>query len=155
MLAREPEYLIRVAMGVPRVGGKQISAYSDAVFVDMGNPHVVLFGTSPSLVDLLATGEAFQRDADFPRGTNVHAVEVESVRSLRVRHYERGVGLTMACGTGVVACAAAAITRGLAESPVSVHAPGGELRVEWDGAGQAYLIGPAVRVFDAEVDAHD
>lgn len=152
VLMRDPQYQVRVGMGVPRIDARAVSALGDAVFVDMGNPHVVLFGGSLDPVDLVATGEAFQRDSDFPHGTNVHAVAVENRHTLRVRHYERGVGLTMACGTGVVACAAAGIDRGLVESPVTVHVPGGELRVEWDGVGRSYLIGPAIRVFDAQIE---
>ena len=70
---------------------------------------------------------------------------------MRVAHWERGVGLTMACGTGAVACAAVAIASGMATSPVEVFVPGGRLVVEWDGTGNAYLTGPAVRVFDSEV----
>jgi diaminopimelate epimerase len=83
---------------------------------------------------------------------NVHvAVPVDRHR-VDVRHFERGVGLTYACGTGAVAAAAAAIDLGIAESPVDVYVPGGRLRVEWDGANEAYLTGPAVRVFEAEVE---
>jgi diaminopimelate epimerase len=86
----------------------------------------------------------------FPRGTNVHIAAVESQEALRVRHWERGVGLTMACGTGAVACAAAAIAQQKTGSPVDVFVPGGRLIVEWSG-GTAYLTGPAVRVYDTEV----
>ena len=59
----------------------------------------------------------------------------------------------MACGTGAVACAAAGIERGIVRSPVEVFVPGGRLVVEWNGSGEAYLIGPAVRVFDTDVSA--
>jgi len=67
-----------------------------------------------------------------------------------VRHWERGVGLTMACGTGTVAAAAAAIAMKKVRSPVEVFVPGGRLIVEWEG-GTSYLTGPAVRVYDTEV----
>jgi diaminopimelate epimerase len=58
----------------------------------------------------------------------------------------------MACGTGAVACAAVAVERGIVGSPVEVFVPGGRLVVEWNGGGEAYLIGPAVRVFDTDVN---
>ena len=68
-----------------------------------------------------------------------------------MRHWERGVGLTMACGTGAIAAAIAAIQSGRVRSPVRTLVPGGQLVVEWDGTGAAALTGPAVRVFDTEV----
>jgi diaminopimelate epimerase len=93
-----------------------------------------------------------QRDPRLPEGANVHVVALEDSGALRVRHWERGVGLTMACGTGAVACASVAIEQKRVFSPVSVDVPGGRLTVEWDGRGDTFLSGPAVRVFDTEVD---
>jgi diaminopimelate epimerase len=69
-----------------------------------------------------------------------------------VRHWERGVGQTQACGTGAVACAAVALDKRFVQSPVEVLVPGGRLVVDWDGEGEAYLTGPAERVFDIEVE---
>jgi diaminopimelate epimerase len=80
---------------------------------------------------------------------------LEGRRAIRVAHWERGVGVTMACGTGAVACAAVAIANGTATSPIEVLVPGGRLVVEWDGTGNTYLTGPAVRVFDTEVELDD
>lgn len=148
--AREPEYLVRVAMGhlstapVPHV-------IPIATFVDLGNPHVVVFERHIDAIDLEALAAAFQSNQAFPNGTNVHVAAPAGIRSIQVRHWERGVGLTQACGTGAVACAAVALEKRLVSSPVEVHVPGGRLVVEWDGKGEAYLTGPAVRVFDAEV----
>ena len=99
--------------------------------------------------------EELQKDSRFPDGTNVHVVALQDRRTVRVAHWERGVGLTMACGTGAVACAAVAIASETVTSPVEVFVPGGRLVVEWDGIGNAYLTGPAVRVFDTEVDLDD
>ncbi len=124
-------------------------------FVDLGNPHVVLVRSSVESVDLERIAEDFQKNSRFPDGTNVHVVALEDRRTVRVAHWERGVGLTMACGTGAVACAAVAIASGTVTSPVEVFVPGGRLVVEWDGIGDAYLTGPAVRVFDTEVDLGD
>lgn len=145
------EYLVRVRMSEPFVQRKALP-FDDAVFVSMGNPHVVMFSRDLDEIDLAAVGPRLQNDPLFPEGTNVHSVRVAGEHRLDVRHFERGVGLTQACGTGAVACAASAISRGLAQSPVDVHVPGGILRIEWDGNGAAYMTGPAVRVFDTEVD---
>jgi diaminopimelate epimerase len=150
IVARKPEYLVRVAMGRPLLRPIALAGFADAAFVDIGNPHVVLFDESAGEIDLERTAEELQNETRFPGGTNVHAASVSGRRSLRVRHWERGVGLTPACGTGAVACAVAAIARGSVTSPVDVTVPGGRLVVEWDG-GDAYLIGPATRVFDADV----
>jgi diaminopimelate epimerase len=151
IVTRDPEYLVRVAMGRPRIAAIP-HVIPVATFVDLGNPHVVVFERKIDAVDLEALALGFQRNEQFPNGTNVHVVEPLSNRSIRVRHWERGVGLTQACGTGAVACAAVAIAKRLARSPVEVFVPGGRLVVEWDGEGDASLIGPAVRVFDTEVD---
>ena len=150
IVSRGSEYAIRVAMGRPVV-----TPHNGGWFVDLGNPHVVLVRSSIDGVDLESMAEKLQRDSRFPNGTNVHVAALQGRRSMRVAHWERGVGLTMACGTGAVACAAVAIASGTATSPVEVFVPGGRLVVEWDGTGNAYLTGPAVRVFDTEVDFDD
>jgi len=150
VLAREPEYLVRVAMGRPRIAEANVDGRTEA-YVDLGNPHVVLVRGELDAIELAPLALELQNDPDFSAGTNVHVVTVLDRRTLRVRHWERGVGLTQACGTGAVACAAVAIERGLAASPVEVLVPGGRLVVEWDGQGEAYLTGPAARVFDTQV----
>jgi len=151
IVAREPEYLVRVAIGSPRVSAEPVRFSEDARFVDIGNPHVVIFRDRVDDVDLTMVATRLQTAGGFESGTNVHLAAMEGPNALRVRHWERGVGLTMACGTGAVACAAAAIQRKLVESPVEVFVPGGTLVVEWDGTGQAFLTGPAVRVFDTAI----
>ncbi len=151
IVARQPEYLVRVAIGAPQVAESPVCALDDARFVEIGNPHVVLFRKNVDDVSLSMVANRLQDPKFFSNGTNVHVVAVEG-DALRVRHWERGVGLTMACGTGAVACAAAAMQRKFVRSPVEIFVPGGRLVVEWDGSGSAYLIGPAERVFDASVD---
>jgi diaminopimelate epimerase len=116
--------------------------------VSLGNPHAVLFVDEVDAVDLPALGSAFNAAARFPRGTNVHVVQPLDGQTLRVRHYERGVGLTRACGTGAVACAAAAIVARGVHSPVTVLVPGGTLRVDWRPQENARLTGPAETVFE-------
>jgi diaminopimelate epimerase len=151
IVSRGPEYLVRVAMGRPTVAERTLPMLPDAAFVDVGNPHVVIFRPTVDQLDLEAVAEALQHEPFFPFGTNVHVAAVDE-QKLRVRHWERGVGLTMACGTGAIACAAAAFERAMLSSPVDVFVPGGHLIVEWNGIGDAHLVGPAVRVFDTEVD---
>lgn len=152
VVTRDPEYLIRVAMGIPRVEEIALKGISGAAFVDIGNPHVVIFRSDVDGIDLAAVAEAMHQEQRFRDGANVHVAAVRGPSTLNVRHWERGVGLTQACGTGAVACAAVAIARDLATSPVEVFVPGGRLVVEWDGRGAADLTGPATRVFDTEVD---
>ncbi len=153
IVAREPEYLVRVAMKAPRVSPEPVRFMEEARLVDVGNPHVVLFRDRVDDIDLTMLATRLQTTGGFPNGTNVHLAAIDGDNALRARHWERGVGLTMACGTGAVACAAAAIERKLLRSPVEVLVPGGRLVVEWNGAGQTFLTGPAVRVFDTVVRA--
>jgi diaminopimelate epimerase len=143
VLAKGNEYQIRLNVGVPQLLDSALP-FPDAAYVVVGNPHVVIFADSFEDIDLPATGRSMP-------DVNVHVLVPIDPHTIEVQHHERGVGLTQACGTGSVACAAAAIRRGVAESPVDVHVPGGVLRVEWDGKGEAYLTGPAVRVFDARI----
>lgn len=151
VIAREPQYLVRVAMGVPSYE-PLADDVPNAHFVSLGNPHVVLVRGSLHEIDLVATATAMQQTPALPNGGNVHVAVVEGERALGVRHWERGVGLTQACGTGAVACAVAAFKLGLVRSPVEVRVPGGVLVVEWDGSGVAHMTGPAERVFETDVE---
>jgi diaminopimelate epimerase len=135
---------VRLNMGVPHFEDRTLP-FPDADFVSMGNPHVVIFARALEEVDVEALGAA---NPDV----NIHAAVVVDEHRMRVRHYERGAGLTYSCGTGAVACAAAAIRRGFVQSPVVVNVPGGRVLVEWDGEREAFLTGPATRVFDATVE---
>jgi len=152
IVSKGEAFSIRSQIGTPRFVTRALP-FSSAAYVDVGNPHLVIFEKALDGIDLTQTAARMQ--SLFPGGVNVHiAVAVDRGR-VDVRHWERGVGLTQACGTGATACAAAAIRFGLAESPVAVHVPGGVLTVEWSGDGEAFLTGPAVRVFDTTVPAFD
>jgi diaminopimelate epimerase len=123
--------------------------------VSVGNPHIVLFVDDVDAIDLEAFGAAASTHSAFPGGTNVHLVTLEGPAELRVRHYERGVGITQACGTGAVASvAAAAARRGLA-TPALVHVPGGDLEVELVAGDQAYLTGPAEVIAERRLPANE
>ena len=151
IIERGSTYRVRVKMTAPRIAERALP-FEDAVEVDTGNPHLVLFRPTVDAFDLFALGEALQRDAHFPNGVNVHIAHVLDEHSLAVRHYERGAGLTMACGTGAVACAAAAIVRGEVQSPVTVRVPGGDLLIEWDGVSAPFMTGPVVHTFDTQLE---
>ena len=119
--------------------------------VSVGNPHAVAFVDDVDAVDLPALGIALQTHRRFPSGTNLHLAAPLDARTLRVRHYERGVGLTQACGTGAVAAAAAAIAARGFGSPLDVRVPGGILQVTWQRGGHAKLTGGAELLFEREV----
>ncbi len=136
---------VRLNVSMPRFEARTLP-FSDADFVWVGNPHVVIFARSLEDVDVEMLGRS---NPDV----NIHAAVVIDRNHMRVRHYERGAGLTYSCGTGAVACAAAAIRRGLADSPVDIRVPGGHVLVEWNGTTEPRLTGPAVRVFDTVVEA--
>lgn len=155
IVSRGYEYAVRVAMGRPALRELTLASGERAWFVELGNPHVVLVSPNVDSLDLEGVARELQVDSGFPGGTNVHVMTPQGERSVRARHWERGVGLTMACGTGAVACAATALRSGSTAAPVEVLVPGGRLTIEFNDAGDAYLIGPAVRVFDAEVEYED
>jgi diaminopimelate epimerase len=121
--------------------------------VSVGNPHIVLFVDDVDAIDLAALGIAACAHPAFAGGTNVHLVRVLGPAELQVRHYERGVGLTQACGTGAVASVAAAVARRGLTTPAIVHVPGGELEVELIPGDQAYLTGPAEVIAERTLDA--
>lgn len=149
VVARDPEFLVRIGIGKPAFVRRTLP-FADAQFVSLGNPHVVVFDPSPDAFDLPAAAARLAALPAYEGGVNVHVAAADGP-ALRVRHFERGVGLTMSCGSGAVAAATAAIRSGLLRSPVDVYVPGGHLVVEWDGEGEAFLTGPAVRVFDTEL----
>jgi diaminopimelate epimerase len=150
VIDRGDVYRVRVDVGEPQLISVNETEPQSAI-VEVGNRHLVFFREEIDRFDLWAIGEALQDEPAYPGGINVHLIEVEGPSTLRVRHYERGVGLTMACGTGAVASAVASIARGDVKSPVVVRVPGGELTIECNGDGHAYMTGPAVHVFDTQI----
>jgi diaminopimelate epimerase len=122
-----------------------------ATAVSMGNPHLVLFvEEDPSGVDVQGIGAAVERDGRFPNGTNVEFVAADG-DGLRARVWERGVGETMACGTGACAAFVAANEAGLVPARAPVRFPGGELVIERT-PDQVFLTGAAERVFEGALD---
>ncbi|MEN9723499.1 MAG: hypothetical protein RJB38_1485 [Pseudomonadota bacterium] len=150
---------VRVDMGPPRFRARSperlVSSVGEWLFweVSMGNPHAVILVPQAQEVPLELWGPAIENHARFPERTNVEFVEVISRERLRVRVWERGTGATLACGTGACATAVAAISSGVAQSPVVIELPGGELFLEWNASDQSsvWMTGPAVEVFRGEM----
>lgn len=115
--------------------------------VSMGNPHGVIFVDDAGAVDLARLGPQIERHRAFPSRVNVEFVEVRDPATLRMRVWERGSGITRACGTGACASAVAAALTGRAGRKVTVHVDGGPLEIEWADDGHVYLTGPAEEVF--------
>jgi diaminopimelate epimerase len=122
-----------------------------ATAVSMGNPHLVLIGEAdPVSIDVREIGPRLETHPEFPERTNVEFVRVRD-GGVDVRVWERGVGETMACGTGACASLVASAQAGLVDRRGEVHFPGGTLRVEWVEEGPVYLEGPATFVFEGEL----
>ena len=116
----------------------------------MGNPHLVLFVDDPATARVTQHGPRLEHDERFPNHTNVEFTAVTGTDDLTLRVWERGVGETLSCGTGVCAAAAVAHRRDLVGESVLVHVPGGDHRVELGDTVR--LHGPVVHVFDTEVE---
>jgi diaminopimelate epimerase len=120
--------------------------------ITVGNPHVVFFvDQSPDDVQLDRVGPLIEHDPLFPERINVNVASPEG-DAIRLRVWERGAGLTQACGTGACATAVAAISTGRARSPVEVRLPGGVLTISWARGESIRMTGPAAHVFTGEID---
>jgi diaminopimelate epimerase len=121
--------------------------------LSMGNPHAVQVVDDVEQAPVAKDGPVIEHHRRFPRRVNAGFMQVLDRHAIRLRVWERGVGETLACGTGACAAAVAGILRGALDSPVAVHTRGGELRIAWAGAGRPVLMtGPAEAVFDGEIE---
>jgi diaminopimelate epimerase len=121
--------------------------------VSMGNPHAVQVVSDLDGAPVLTEGPLIEKHSRFPQRVNAGYMQVIDPHHIRLRVYERGAGETLACGTGACAAAVAGIQRGLLESPVRVSFSTGDLFIRWDGENQpAWMTGPAVAVFDGEIE---
>jgi len=160
--------LYRIAMGVPGFAPQDIPLqgfdaardpyvleHLDVVFtfgaVSMGNPHAVIEVDDVATAPVATIGSLLQSLPAFPDSANVGFAQVESRQRVRLRVYERGVGETLACGSGACAAAAVLIRRGRVDRDVTIALPGGELRIAWpqDDASMT-MTGPAAFVFEGE-----
>ncbi|NEX46734.1 diaminopimelate epimerase [Pseudotabrizicola algicola] len=119
----------------------------DPVAVGMGNPHCVLFVEDAEAVDLAGLGPRYEHDPLYPQRTNVEFASLLAPDHLRMRVWERGTGITLACGSGACATAVAAHLRGLTGRQVTLTLDGGTLQVDWRDDG-VWLTGPVAHVFD-------
>jgi diaminopimelate epimerase len=164
-----PDGLVAVAMGVPDFAPASLPFLAPAMApsyrletsagpvefgaVSIGNPHAVIRVRSVADAPVDTVGPAMENHASFPRRVNVGFLEIVAADHVRLRVFERGVGETLACGTG--ACAAVAVGRlhGPLAEEVAVEAPGGKMIVRWPGPGrQVWLIGPAETAYAGHVE---
>ena len=124
--------------------------------LSMGNPHAVIFVDDPNGVAVGEIGPLIENHHVFPNKTNVEFARVEAPDRIRMRVWERGVGETLACGTGACAVAVAARVLQGADPRSTIVLPGGELEVEWDGSlekvSPVFMTGPAIKSFEGDVD---
>jgi diaminopimelate epimerase len=120
--------------------------------VSMGNPHLVIYCRDVSLVPLERIGPVLERHPWFPRRINVHLVQIDEEDEVTMRTWERGSGITLACGTGASAVCVAGVLTGRSAKRILAHLPGGDLRLAWEGEGSSvFMTGPATEVFAGEI----
>jgi diaminopimelate epimerase len=165
--ARPEDGGVAVDMGEPEFGWEEIPL-SDAMdtldmpvgwdelerptAVNIGNPHVVFFVPDCDKVELEHLGPAIESDPLFPERVNVNVATIEAPDAIRLRVWERGAGLTRACGTGACATAVAAMRRKLVGREVVVSLPGGQLLISWGEDGRVTMTGPATESFRGSFD---
>lgn len=115
--------------------------------VSMGNPHCIVFVPDLTAVELTQLGPRFENHPSFPRKTNVEFVQVLNRAEVRMAVWERGAGVTLACGTGACAVGVAGALNGFTNRDVTVHLSTGELFIEWAADNHVYMTGPAEEVF--------
>ena len=125
------------------------------VALSIGNPHIVFFVEDCHGVDLARIGPQIERDPLFPERINVNVATVKSRTAIDLRVWERGAGLTRACGTGACATTAAAIAHGFVDRRVTVELPGGSLQIEQADDGHIWMSGPATRSFEGSFEWDD
>jgi diaminopimelate epimerase len=161
---------VRVDMGRPRLTKKEIpmignpdrqvinetislenGQYFRVTCISMGNPHCVIFTEDVERFPVTEIGPIMEKHHLFPERTNVEFVQPINDHELKLRVWERGVGETMACGTGASATVVAGILNKRVKNEVVVHLKGGDLKIEWSEGGPVYMTGPAESVFKGSV----
>lgn len=155
--------LVAVDMGMARFGWQNIPLAHEtdtmaidlgeadlpkAIGVNMGNPHAVHCVDDAETIDLAKIGPMLEKHEIFPERANIEFISLLGGDAIRMRVWERGSGITIACGTGACAAAVAANRAGLTSRRVQVHLDGGRIDVEWRDDGGVTMIGPATHVFD-------
>ena len=157
--------VVSVDMGEPRFGWQEIplaremdtdrldfswGPFREPVAVNMGNPHCVFVVEDADAVPLAEAGPAVEIDPLFPERTNVEFISLNDDGSLRMRVWERGTGITQACGSGACATIVAATKRGLVDGKARLHLDGGPLDMEWRPDGHVIMTGPTALSFRGE-----
>jgi diaminopimelate epimerase len=159
---------VSVDMGAPRLQPAQIPFVADAQAitypfevagktydisaVSMGNPHSVLLVDDVKTAPVAELGPIIEHHPRFPARVNVGFMQIVSRHEINLRVFERGVGETLACGTGACGAVVAGRLRGLLDQQVKVNLPGGSLQIDWPGEGQPVIMtGPAVTVFHGQI----
>ena len=146
---RVPEQYDETVGGVLTVGSRTFHG----TFVSMGNPHFVCFVDDIDTLDVARYGSAMEYATAFPERCNIEFAELKSDGNIRTRVWERGSGITMACGTGACATAVAAAVTGRASRRSIIAMDCGTLHIEWNEVdGHVYMTGPAAFVFDGEIE---
>ena len=127
-----------------------IDGFSLGVAVNIGNPHVVFFGNKIAEVDLESIGPNIENDQLFPRKTNVEIIEIINKHKIKMRVWERGAGITLACGSGACAAVYAGLLKNLLEKKVEVQLEKGSLLINIEN-DQATMIGPAEESFRGQI----
>jgi len=121
--------------------------------VSMGNPHCLVFVDNIDSIDLSSIGSLFEYHSCFPQKTNTEFIQVINPHYLKMKVWERGAGITLACGTGACATVVAGVLNNKCERKTTVELPGGCLDIEWcEQDNHVYMTGPATKVFVGEVD---
>lgn len=162
-----PDGLVCVDMGSVRLGWSEIplagpmdtlhleltrGAVADPAAASMGNPHATFFVPDMDALDIPAIGPSLEHDRLFPDRANIGFVQVLSSERIRLRVWERGAGLTLACGSGACAAVVNAARRGLTGRHVAVAVDGGELEIAWRDDGHVLMTGPVATSFTGELD---
>jgi diaminopimelate epimerase len=136
------------ALGAPEAWWEDAGLDPRMTCVSMGNPHVTFYCRDVARVPLESVGPRIETHPMFPRRINVHFVEVRSPERVRMRTWERGSGITMACGTGASAVCVSGVLTGRTARRIVAELPGGELELEWAAGGHVFMTGPAEEVFE-------
>jgi len=163
----EPDKNVSVDMGKAQLGWRDIplareidtlhvplrlGPLGDAVCTGMGNPHATFFVPDAEAVDLAALGPKLEHDPLFPERANIGIAQILAPARLRLRVWERGAGITPACGTGACAALVAAARRGLTGRVAEIVADGGTLAIEWRADGHVVMSGPVAVSFHGTLD---
>ena len=155
-----PDGRVRVDMGKPILEAQKIPVNIEtpqdfeiegfsASAISMGNPHCIIFTKEDSTKLAHTFGPKIELHKLFPEKTNVEFVQIKNSSKIRLDVYERGCGITLACGTGACAAVVAGVLKGLLDNTVTVELPGGELTIEYSGEN-VYMTGMATKVFEGE-----